>query len=404
MNIGDQVRLEIGPVAHGGHCVARHEGQVVFVRHTLPGEVVVAEITSVGTKFLRADAIEVITASPDRVVAPCPFSGPGRCGGCDFQHVSLPAQRGLKGEVLAEQLQRLAGIEMHIEVEALPNPRRAIDDGLGWRTRVTLTGSSDGRVGLRKHRSHEVQAVSHCPIAVDEINALVVDGFGIFQRPLGEGVGLEAVSTSAGQESVLLHEGREQHLLLGTMSVREQVGEHRFAVRADGFWQVHPGAALALTEAVIEGLRPAPGHHILDLYAGSGLFTLPIAERVGEGGRVEAIEGERRAVANARRNIGDRAWVHVHEGDVATVLRRSGLRRCDGMVLDPPRTGAGKEVLRAIASLQPARIVYVACDPAAFARDVRYLAESGYRLEGARAFDLFPMTHHLETVGVFIRG
>jgi tRNA/tmRNA/rRNA uracil-C5-methylase (TrmA/RlmC/RlmD family) len=257
---------------------------------------------------------------------------------------------------------------------------------------------------MRKPRTPAGQPHAEGPLGGEAINGIEVDGFGLFQRPLAEGVELDVTVTSTGQQTVVLREEREQHLLAGTMTVREEVGDYRFAVRADGFWQVHPGAAGTLTEAVLAGLDPRAGEHILDLFSGAGLFTLPIADRVGLAGRVDAMEGDRRAVADARRNIGDRAWVHVHEGDVAAQLRKSGLKRCDGVVLDPPRTGAGREVVTAICALAPARIVYVACDPAAFARDVRYLADLGYRLAGARAFDLFPMTHHLETVGTFIRA
>jgi tRNA/tmRNA/rRNA uracil-C5-methylase (TrmA/RlmC/RlmD family) len=396
--VGDLVRLEVGPVAHGGHCVARHEGQVVFVRHTLPGEEITAQITSVGAKFLRADAVEIHQPSADRVEPPCPFSGPGRCGGCDFQHVSLEAQRRLKSQVLAEQMRRLAGREDVIDVELVANPRRLADDGLGWRTRVTFTGAADNRLGLRKHRSHEVLPVTHCPIAVDEINAME-----IFQQPWGSDVAIQVVSTSTGDEAVLVEEEKRTHLLVGDPILSEHVGDQRYLVRADGFWQVHPGAPTTLTAAVLAGIDPQPGQHVIDLYAGSGLFSAPLGERVGAGGRIDAVEGERRAVSAARRTLARMEWVRIHEGDVLQVLRMMRWRHCDAVVLDPPRTGAGEQVIKEVARIQPAKIVYVACDPAAFARDVAYLATAGYRLESARAFDLFPMTHHLETVGLFLR-
>jgi tRNA/tmRNA/rRNA uracil-C5-methylase (TrmA/RlmC/RlmD family) len=397
--VGDLVRLEVGPIAHGGHCVARHDGQVVFVRHTLPGEEITAQITSVGAKFLRADAVEIHQASPDRVEPPCPFSGPGRCGGCDFQHVALGAQRRLKSQVLAEQMRRLAGRDDVIEIEAVDNPRHAPDDGLGWRTRVTFAGAADNRLGLRKHRSHEVLPITHCPIAVDEINAME-----IFQQPWGNDVAIQVVSTSTGDEAVLVEEDKRTHLLTGEPILSEQVGDQRYLVRADGFWQVHPGAPATLTAAVLAGIDPQPGQHVIDLYAGSGLFSAPLGERVGATGRVDSVEGERRAVSAARRTLAPMEWVRIHEGDVLQVLRMMRWRHCDAVVLDPPRTGAGEQVIKEIARIEPAKIVYVACDPAAFARDVAYLATAGYRLESARAFDLFPMTHHLETVGLFLRA
>lgn len=401
--VGDQIRLVVGPIAHGGHCVARHEGQVVFVRHTLPGEEITAQVTSVGSKFLRADAMEIHLASPDRVKPPCPFSGPGRCGGCDFQHVSLTRQRQLKQFVLTEQMSRLAGIDTDIEIEPVQNPRRAVDDGLGWRTRVNFVGGADGRLGLHKHRSHEVLPVTHCPIAVDEINAME-----IFHQPWGPQAGVEAVVTSLYEEAVIITENKRRHLHSGAAIVHEQVGAIDFAVHADGFWQVHPGAASTLTDVVLHALALRPGQHVIDLYSGAGLFTLPIASIVGAGGRVDAVEGDRRALADARRSLAALSgepwpWVHLHEGDVLAQLRAQKWRHCDAVVLDPPRVGAGAAVIGEIARISPATVVYVACDPAAFARDVAYLRDRGYRLAEARAFDLFPMTHHLETIGTFHR-
>ncbi|MDX6299050.1 MAG: hypothetical protein QOF53_264, partial [Nocardioidaceae bacterium] len=161
--VGERYDVRADRVAHGGFVVARHRGLAVFVRHALPGERVLVEVTEghEGDRFVRADAVEVLEPSPDRVERPCPFSGPDRCGGCDFQHVSLPAQRALKAAVVEEQLQRLAGLAVTVQVEPVPGDV----DGLGWRTRVQWAVARDGTPGLRKHRSHDVVAVTHCPIA-----------------------------------------------------------------------------------------------------------------------------------------------------------------------------------------------------------------------------------------------
>ena len=197
---GERLELAVEGVAHGGHCVARHEGRVVFVRHTLPGERVVARITE-GTsesKFLRADAVEVLDDSPDRVPAPCPFSGPGMCGGCDWQHVALPAQRALKTQVVREQLQRIAKIDLDevapdFTVEELPGH----PDGLRWRTRLEL--AVDGGVaGLREHRSHRLVEIDDCVVSDEGFTAALRDrfdssvaGLDLVRPSVGDIVGIE---------------------------------------------------------------------------------------------------------------------------------------------------------------------------------------------------------------------
>jgi len=375
--VGDRVEARTGPVAHGGHVVARvrppesgpdARDVVVFVRHALPGERVVVAITEVSKTFLRGDAVEVLEASPDRVVAPCPLAHPDGCGGCDFQHVTLPAQRRLKAQVVAEQLRRLAGIEREVVVEPVPVAEGAADDGLGWRTRMQYVEAPDGRPGLRKHRSHDVVAVERCLIAAPDA------------RVAGRGPSRVVV------EHVL---GRD------------------FRVDADGFWQVHPQAPRILVETVLAMLAPRAGERALDLYAGVGLFSAFLAEAVGSAGGVVSVEGDRRASELAGENLASFPQAATRHGRVDRVLGQGfGSRRAlsggavDVVVLDPPREGAKRAVVSAVAALRPRAIAYVACDPAALARDVAYFAESGYRLAGLRAFDLFPMTHHVECVAL----
>lgn len=359
--------LEVGPWAHGGHCVARFEGQVVFVRHAMPGELVRVRVTSRTAKFLRADAVEVLRASPHRVSPPCPWAG--RCGGCDFQHVSLDEQRRLKALVVRETLQRIGGISWPVEVEAV-----AGDDGLGWRTRMRYA-VVDGRPGMYAHRSHDLVEIDRCLLAHPGTPD-VLSG----QWP---GVGsVNAVVSSEGQTS-------------GTLV--ERVHHRRFRVAADGFWQVHPAAATTLVDAVLAGLEPRSGETALDLYAGVGVFAAFLAEA---GCPVLAIESDRAAVSHARRNLADLPSVAIERGRVDRVLARLELGSVDLVVLDPPRTGAGASVVRRIAGLRPRRIGYVACDPASLARDLRSFLGLGYHLESLRAFDLFGMTHHIECVAM----
>ena len=363
----------------------------MFVRHAIPGERVRAVITDGNStsKFWRADAVEVLTASPDRVEPPCPWAGPGRCGGCDFQHVTPAGQRALKAVVVREQLSRLAGIESDVEVEEVPGA----PDGLGWRTRVQYAVDAAGRAGLRRHRSHEVVPIDRCRIA----HPLVV-GAGVTDRPWPGVTSVEVSASVATGEALVLPGGK------GAGALTETVGDRSYQVTGGGFWQVHPGAAPTLLDAVLDGLDPQPGESVLDLYCGVGLFAASLAERVGVTGRVTAVEADRVAVEDAKHNLSDLPNVRVERGRVDHVLRRQHLHRADLVVLDPPRSGAGKAVVSLLSRVQARRIAYVACDPAALARDLRWFGERGYTLTTLRAFDLFPMTAHVECVAVLVRA
>jgi tRNA/tmRNA/rRNA uracil-C5-methylase (TrmA/RlmC/RlmD family) len=366
---GSRHEVEVGPVAHGGHCVARLgesagdlAGTVVFVRHTLPGERVVVELTEgePGDRFLRGDAVGVLAASAARVEPPCPFAGPGLCGGCDFQHVSLEEQRRLKASVVAEQLSRLAGIERDVVVEPVPGD----EAGLRYRTRMRFHRAADGSLGLRKHRSREVVPVDDCRI----------------QAP----------------DALVLVEAQEPAYDV----VEEEVHGRSFDVAVDGFWQVHRGAPGTLVDAVLDAAEVRRGDRVVDLYSGVGLFTAFLADAAGPAGAVVAVEGDRSAVEHAQDNLRDLPWVDVRHGRVDRVLHRARLGSADVVVLDPPREGAKKAVVEQVVALSPRTVVLVACDPAAYARDVGLFEARGYRLGRMRAFDLFPMTHHVECVAL----
>ncbi|XVX18789.1 class I SAM-dependent RNA methyltransferase [Actinomycetota bacterium] len=396
---GDEVEVEVGPVAHGGHFVARHEGRVLFVRHALPGERVRVRVTSggPGDRFLRADAVAVLTPSPDRVTPPCPYAVPGGCGGCDLQHVALPRQRALKAEVVAEQFRRLAGEDVDVEVEPVPGDH----DGLGWRTRVEFAVDEAGRPGLRPHRSHDVIPVEDCLIASDGVRSS-----GVLDREWPGQRAVDAVAPSVGEPvCVPVPDGEPD---APAVTERVAVGEwsEDFTLSARGFWQVHPGAAATFVGAVLEMLEPAEGERAVDLYAGVGLFAAALADAVGPDGAVLAVESDHGAVESAAANLAGRDWVEVRAGRVDRALRplvRQGIR-ADLVVLDPPRTGAGKGVIADLVRLGVRRIAYVACDPAALARDTAYLRDRGYRRTALRAFDAFPMTHHMECVALFEPG
>ncbi|MFF3650524.1 class I SAM-dependent RNA methyltransferase [Streptomyces sp. NPDC002181] len=425
--VGEEYEVEVGPVAHGGHCIARtSDGRVLFVRHTLPGEKVVARVTEgeSDSRFLRADAITVVEASKDRVEAPCPYAGPGKCGGCDWQHAKPGAQRRLKGEVVAEQLLRLAGLtpeEAGWDGTVMPAEGDKLPAGQvpQWRTRVQYAIDETGRAGLRKHRSHDIEPVDHCMIAAPGVSEL-----GIEKQDWPQMATVEAIAATGSQDrqvvltprpggrlplveldkpvSVLRVEEKDGgvHRVHGRPFVRERADGRTYRVGMGGFWQVHPQAADTLIKAVMQGLMPRKGEMALDLYCGVGIFAGALAERLGETGAVLGIESTKRAVEDARHNLADFPRVRIEQGKVESVLPKTGITECDLVVLDPPRAGAGKQTVRHVAGLSARRIAYVACDPAALARDLAYFAEAGYKPRTLRVFDLFPMTHHVECVAI----
>lgn len=424
--IGVEYEVEVGPVAHGGHCIARtDEGRVLFVRHALPGEKVVVRVTegAEDSRFLRADAVGVLEASKDRVEAPCPYAGPGKCGGCDWQHAKPGAQRRLKGEVVAEQLKRLAGLtpeEAGWDGTVMPAEGDKVPAGEvpAWRTRVQYAVDASGRAGLRKHRSHEVQPIDRCLIAAPGVTEL-----GIEKRSWEGMASIDAIAATGSQDrqvvltprpgarlpiveldkpvSVLrVAEDGGVHRVHGRPFVRERADDRTYRVGNGGFWQVHPKAADTLVRAVMQGLLPRKGDTALDLYCGAGLFAGALADRVGDKGAVLGIESGKRAVEDARHNLEHFDRVRIEQGKVEQALPRTGITEVDLIVLDPPRAGAGKQTVKHLAGLAARRIAYVACDPAALARDIAYFADAGYRVRTLRAFDLFPMTHHVECVAI----
>ncbi|WP_377268998.1 class I SAM-dependent RNA methyltransferase [Peterkaempfera sp. SMS 1(5)a] len=424
--VGERYEVEVGPVAHGGHCVARHEGRVLFVRHALPGERVVALVTegTTGSRYLRADAVEVLEPSKDRVTPPCPYAGPGRCGGCDWQHATPGAQRKLKVQVLTEQLDRLAGLTpaeagWDGSVEPAPGDKVPAGQVPAWRTRVQFTvDQASGRAGLRRHRSHEVEPVDRCLIAAPGVEEL-----GIEAREWPQIASIDAVAATGSSDrqviltpvpggrlplveldrpvSVARIDERELfHRVHGRTFVRERAAGRTWRVGNGGFWQIHPAAAETLVGAVLDGLAPRPGENALDLYCGVGLFAGALADRLGENGAVLGIESSKQAVLDARHNLADMENVRIECDKVEKLLPRTGITSTDLIVLDPPRSGAGSETVRHLAGLGARRIAYVACDPAALSRDLGFFRDSGYRPVTLRAFDLFPMTHHFECVAI----
>ena len=404
---GVEVELDATNIAHGGISVARLDGRVVFVSDAIPGERVVARVTDDDKpRFWRADTVRVLDPSPHR--RPHPWAEAAldrdpavRAGGAEFGHIDPAHQRTLKAQVLREALARFGGVELDTVVEPLPGP----DDGTGWRTRVRLHVSDEGVAGPYAARSHTVIPVTDLPLAVEELREVA---------PLDE-----HFAADTGHVDLIAPSTGGARMVIGNQAksvIRERVGEREFLVDDTGFWQVHRAGAETLSAAVADAIDEQlfdPRAANLDLYGGVGLLAAAVGDRFGATTRITTVESDARATEHAAENLADwvgasavtarvEHWVRAL-GAEASAAERTRLAAAT-VVLDPPRAGAGKAVLDAVAAVTPAQLVYVACDPVAFARDVGILADHGYRLSGLRAFDLFPMTHHVEAVGVLVRG
>jgi len=398
LQVGQRLTVDIEKIAHGGHFIARHESEngkkaVIFVRHAIPGEKAEIAITSTSANFIRADVVEVISPSPDRVKAPCTYSHRDGCGGCDFQHISIARQRVLKSEVIKEQFERIAKMDVLVEVEEVGEP-------LHWRTRVTATTDSDGALGFYSSRSHRVIPVKECLITVPEIGIAAMSA-----QKLSPDIRIEIAYSSEGERMVAeapkSGDGKFRQNT-GPAVLHERVGDELLQVSQRSFWQGHKRAPQVLTEVVRDFAQIQEGEALLDLYGGVGLFTSACLKDVGAIGSIHLVEGSKDATADAKNNFASHPNVEISTGDVAKIITR--INRADVVILDPPREGAGKEVVQEIARVSPRSIVYVACDPAALARDTAYLHENGFHLEKIRAFDLFPMTHHIESIALFTRN
>src|SRR5579863_1070785 len=382
--------------ATGGAVGRLDDGRVVFVRHALPGELVRVDVTESTSKFSRADAVEIIEASSERVVAPCRYAHPGGCGGCDLQHASIAAQDSWKSSLVAEHLRRIAGIERDISViEPASEPA-------GSRTRLRCGVDDEGRLGLRAARSHDLVALEACWIAdrsfapafaatwhgAEEVELRAIgdgDPFAVVRRLTPRGTMHELCSL------------RGEPLEPSTQS-RVNVGGHVFSVGPRSFWQSHRDAPTMLLDTVLELAGASEGDHVTDLFSGVGLFAVPLAKIVGPRGRVTAVESSPYAVRDARQNAEGLRQLKVREWSVTPRSINDSVGEGDIVVLDPPRGGLAKGVVEALVRRRPRRLVYASCDAATFARDLKALVAGGFALGDLRVFDLFPMTEHVELV------
>jgi len=431
----DPQLVTVDGFTHGGEGVARLQGKAVFVPGALPGEVVRVRVEDDRARWARARLLEVVEPSPDRVTPPCPYVPD--CGGCDLQHASPAAQRALKTRVVREQLTRLGGVEDPPVLDC-----RSVGPDLGYRAQARLHAAPDGRLGFHRAASNDVVPIERCLVlgeGAQQVRAEIGDRTGASEvrlrrfTPEGRGVavltpGPGPLELPGGDVDLLLAQPDGSAVAMrGDGEVEVEVDGLRFQVPALSFFQPGVAAAEALLREVVAAAGPIEGALVWDLYAGVGLLSLGLARG---GAEVLAVEGDPAAVEAARRNAElNGLLLDARDEPVGALLRRAVRTTTGGpaarsragaagvaadagddprpldppdlVVLDPPRTGAGDKVIVDLVALQPAAIVYVACDVAALARDTRHLTAGGYRLRRAAPLDLFPMTHHVEVVATF---
>ncbi|MBX7432812.1 class I SAM-dependent RNA methyltransferase [Mycobacterium sp. Y57] len=393
--------LTTGAPANGGSCVARYEGRVVFVRYALPGETVRVRLTG-GTgqdrSYWNAEAIEVLEPAADRVAPLCPIAGPHGAGCCDLAFVDPAAARRLKGAVVANQLARLGGYRWRDEQEATAEPVGQ-QGATGWRTRVRLAVAPDGRAGF--HRYHSAELVHRLDCA--QLPAPLIADVAGKRWPVG--AHLHVVLDDDGVRHVVSageRGGRRTTVLEGGYEAVQRVGERTWHIPVTAFWQAHRDAPALYSALVAEWAELRPGMTAWDLYGGAGVFAAALAAGVGDTGKVLTVDTSRGASRAARATLADLGYVSVLTDSVRRALAAQR-GRADVAVLDPPRTGAGREVIDLLSAAEVPRIIHIGCEAASFARDVGLYRERGYQVEKLRVFDSFPLTHHVECVAVLRR-
>jgi 23S rRNA (uracil1939-C5)-methyltransferase len=406
------VDLTLTSMAHRGSAVGRHEGQVIFVPYTIPGERVRVEIVETHARWSRAHLLQVVEPSPHRVEPPCPHFGPGKCGGCHFQHIAYEAQAEYKRQVVVDQLARVGGLR-----KAQVNEIVGAAKPWGYRNHTQFSIDPEGRLGFLTADTHHVFPIDECLLldplldnlwtALDmewpQLHRLSLrcgsatgDRMAVFELSHYEDFDVEVDFPVS---CVLLLADGEVVVLMGDPFLVEHVAGRDYRISAGSFFQVNTAGAEALVALVGDYLNPAEDATLVDLYCGVGLFGLAFAPRVG---RVVGVEAEPRAAADFRHNAGGASHVDLIEKKVQAALARLG-ETIQGslLVLDPPRSGAGKQVIERIVQTEPSRIAYVSCDPATLARDARHFVDMGYRLHQVQPVDLFPQTYHVESVALF---
>jgi 23S rRNA (uracil1939-C5)-methyltransferase len=375
-------------LAPSGEAVARTAaGVVVFVPHALADEEVEVELVHQRKTFARGRLVRVLKPSPQRVAPVCPHFG--ACGGCQLQHLDYAAQVAFKTQAVREQLTRIGKLDVPEVRDCVPSPKP-----WHYRNRIQLVASPSGRLGYYAAHSHAVVEIDACPIAHEKLNELLHEATHNRNADL-------RVSVHTG-EILKIGDWRlataQQSLNLQSQ-FSERIGAHTYTVSAQSFFQVNSYVAALLVNEVLAALAVQPNDAVLDLFCGAGLFTLPISLRAGA---VLGVENNASAVADARVNLRGCSNARLLLADVGHALHQKEIthQRWDAVVLDPPRAGVAREALAKLAQLHVPKLVYVSCDPATLARDLKFLCANGYTLRYAQPLDMFPQTHHVETVAV----
>lgn len=385
--------LSVGAAANGGSCVARHDGRVVFVRYALPGEVVRARVTARRGAYWHADAVEVVEASPDRIEPLCPVAGVAGAGCCDLAFAEPGAARALKGAVVANQLARLGDYAW----DGVATPV-GTGSPTGWRARVQLDVGDDGCAGLHRYHSTELVTDLRCAQLPDGLLA----GLDGPRWHAGDRVHVVLDDDGRRHVSTTSRERRGATVVEGDRLSTQRVGQRVWRLPVTAFWQSHRDAAVGYS-ALVREWADAPGvRRAWDLYGGAGLFAASLADIVGPRGRVHTVDTAHAATAAARTALSDLPAVRVVGGSVRGFLAgQSG--GADIAVLDPPRAGAGREVVDMISAAGVPCVIHIGCEAAAFARDIGLYRARGYQVRKIRVFDAFPLTHHVECVAMLTR-
>ncbi|CAJ1505558.1 class I SAM-dependent RNA methyltransferase [[Mycobacterium] holstebronense] len=390
--IDQELVLTTDAPANGGSCVARHDGRVVFVRYALPGEQVRVRITAERGSYWHGECVEVLEPAAARIDSLCPIAGVDGAGCCDLAFADPAVARALKGAVVSNQLARLGGYEWEGSAEPVG------DDGpTGWRTRVRLDVGADGRAGFHRYHSDELVTDLQC----GQLPAGMIKG--LTEQTWRPGDHLHVVADDDGVRHVVsTGRGHRPQVMEGDYHATQWVGRRRWQIPVTSFWQAHRRAAALYSALVGQWAQADTGMTAWDLYGGAGIFAAALAETVGETGRVISADTSRAATGAARAALADLPQVSVRTDSVRRVLSdaHSG---ADVAVLDPPRAGAGREVIEALAAAGVPRIVHIGCEAASFARDIGLYRGQGYAVEQIRVFDAFPLTHHVECVALLTR-
>ncbi len=411
------IQLELTSAVHGGNAMGKHHGRPIFVPYAIPGETITARIVDDKRNYAHAEGVELLKASPARVAPECPHFGPGRCGGCQLQHMSYETQLTFKRDVVIDQMKRIGGVKKPDRKvrDTIPSP-----EPWGYRSRAAFHVTPEGKLGFYSPDSSHIEPVDWCyildPRAMSLLESMELDYSEISQVRVqagSDGQGMLILSTKDDLAPSLeadmpvsvnlLLSDNEPVNLIGESHTHYTLKGRTFRVTAGGFFQVNLGSAAILVDLGVERLYLQGHESVLDLYAGVGLFSAFIADRAS---LVTLVESYPPAVTDADENLAEFDHVDLFEGGVSSVLEAliaDGEGPYDAVVVDPPRAGLEESVIDALGDMKIPNLVYVSCDPATLARDVKRLSKRGYTLQHVQPVDMFPQTHHIECVAHFLR-